>query len=153
MEKPVNQIPVYYQNREYAVKQEQLQKWEASREADRQFADEVHRRAKESLSSHEIGELVDDLIRNYGLERAMVMLARTVQFREQDTQLSLYVRIHAAKRPTGFNESPSEIDPCICCQMLPALALDALYRKMAERFDERTIPEDLENEDEAEQER
>ena len=148
----MNQIPLYYQNRVYAEKKGQLKEWEASYEADKRLADEVQQRANESLSSSEIGELVDDLIRNYGLERAMCMLARTVQFRERDTQLSLYVRVHSANLPAAINESPNEIDPCICCHKLPSLALDALYRKMAERYEEQAISEELENEDEAEQE-
>ena len=146
----MNQIPFYYQSRVYAEKQGQLREWEASREADRRFADEVKKRADESLSSVEIGELVDDLIRNYGLERAMIMLARTVQFRAKDAELSDYVREHAANLPPHFNDGLDEIDPCICCE-LPDRILNAIYMKTAERT-EQTAAEEMEIEDEAEQE-
>ena len=147
----MNQPPFYYQSRVYAEKQGQLKEWEASRETDKWFVDEVERKAEESLSSHEIGELVNDLIRNYGLERAMMMLARTVQFRTKDAELSDYVRIHAANMPHYENGGLDEIDPCICCHLVPQ-TLDALYRKMSERVKEFMIIEELENEDETEQE-
>ena len=149
----MNQIPFYHLSRADAEKQGQFKEWETSREADEQFVDEVERRADESLSGHEIGELVDDLIRNYGLERAMIMLARTVQFRARDKHISDHVREHAAKLLLASNEEEEPIDPCIYPHKLPPRIADALYRQAAVRLDEQeNIIEEQENEDEAEQE-
>ena len=147
----MNRIPVYYFGRDYAEKHGQLKAWEESRKVDKQFADEVQKRAGETQSGREIEELADDLIRVYGLERAMTMLARTVHFRTRDAQVSDYIRENADNLPPDWSEWPDELDPCVCCE-LPDHALNALYLKTVAGLNAQVVYEDEENEDEQERE-
>ena len=74
-----------------------------------------------AFDTHELDLLIRDLIDNYGVERAMYVLSRTVQFREWDerfdkavcSRAKAFSFLDANQSDNKTSDYITDIDPCI----------------------------------------
>lgn len=100
----------------------------------------IEDRAATAMNTRELDSLISDLVEEYGVERAMYVLSRTVQFRDWDGRFSEIVKARAGdfefpdavkKLSADSHDNPNstdqtqayltELDPCV---------LDLMYRRL-----------------------
>ena len=119
-------IPVYYPSLEEASRNNEAPFWCDSYNVNMSCRNFIQDRAMTAMNTRELDSLIEDLIENYGVERAMYVLSRTVQFREWDERFDEAVREKAkgyefpdSKTQRDANHvDPTEryvmeVDPCV----------------------------------------
>ena len=130
-------IPIYYPSLEEAERNNEKEMWLESYQINMDCKHAIEDRAATAMTSRELDSLIEDLIQNYGVERAMYVLSRTVQFREWDERFSEIVKNRAgafefpdaakADIPGEKNQDDqtqgylTELDPCV---------LDLMYQRL-----------------------
>lgn len=94
-------IPVYYPSIETASSQDEKEMWMENRRINLDCKRFIEDRASAAYNTRELDLSIKDLVEQYGVERAMYVLARTVQYMEWDGRFSTVVRERAA----GFDFS------------------------------------------------
>ncbi len=119
-------IPVYYPSLEEADRNDERELWLESYNINMECIRTIEDRAMSAFNTRELDSLITDLAENYGVERAMYVLSRTVHFQEWDGRFNEVVRARAEMfRFPGAQCVKSnyitEIDPCIIDQIYMAL--------------------------------
>ena len=89
-------IPVYYPSIETASSQDEKEMWLENRRINLDCKRFIEDRASTAYNTRELDLFIKDLVEQYGVERAMYVLARTVQYMEWDGRFSAVVRERAA---------------------------------------------------------
>lgn len=89
-------IPVYYPSIETASRQDERELWLESRRINLDCKRFIEDRASTAYNTRELDLFIKDLVDQYGVERAMYVLSRTVQYMEWDGRFSAVVRERAA---------------------------------------------------------
>lgn len=92
-------IPVYYPSLEEAARSGEGALWCDSYNINMACRNFLQDRAAAALTAHELDELITDLVEDYGIDRAMYVLSRTVQFSKWDSRFDGAVR----ERAGGFD--------------------------------------------------
>ena len=74
-------IPVYYQSIEYAKENNQLELWRTSFKINLDLKGYLEDNASNYYNTYCLNELINTLVNNYGVERSMYLIARTVQYK------------------------------------------------------------------------
>ena len=118
-------IPVYYPSLEEADRNDERELWLESYHINMDCKRAIEDRAATAFNTGELDSLIKDLIENYGVERAMYVLSRTVQFREWDERFDKAVSSRAEAFSFSDTDKSSEqaeyqssdyiteIDPCV----------------------------------------
>ena len=88
-------IPVYYPSLEEAERADERDLWLESYNINMECRNAIADRAMTAFNSRETESFIKDLLEHYGVERAMYVLSRTVQYRDWDTSFSEIVRSSA----------------------------------------------------------
>jgi hypothetical protein len=91
-------IPVYYPSIETASRNGEKELWLESRRINLECKRFIEDRASTAYNTRELDMFIKDLVEQYGVERAMYVLSRTVQYMEWDGRFSAVVK----ERVTGF---------------------------------------------------
>lgn len=75
-------IPVYYPSIETASKQNEMELWRESRNINLDCKRFIEDRASTAYNTRELDLFIKDLVEQYGVERAMYVLSRTVQYKQ-----------------------------------------------------------------------
>lgn len=89
-------IPVYYPSIETASRQDEKELWMESRRINLECKRLIEDRASTAYNTRKLDLFIKDLVDQYGVERAMYVLSRTVQFMDWDGRFSTVVRERAA---------------------------------------------------------
>ena len=133
-------IPIYYPSLEEAERNNEKDLWLDSYNINMACKRAIEDRAATAMNTRELDSLIDDLVSEYGIERAMYVLSRTIQFRDWDGRFSEIVKNRAAgfefpdAAKAGVSEMSGEkktndrtqeyltaLDPC---------ALDQMYQRL-----------------------
>lgn len=129
-------IPVYYPSLEEAERNNEKEMWLESYKINMDCKRAIEDRAMTCYNTRELDALITDLVENYGVERAMYVLSRTIQFGDWDGRFSEVVKERAsgfefpdavksaAELPDGADrtqEYVTALDPCV---------LDLIYQKL-----------------------
>lgn len=119
-------IPVYYPSLEEASRNNEASFWCDSYNINMDCKNFIQDRAMTAYSTHELDALIEDLVNYYGVERAMYVLSRTVQFNKWDERFGAIVRDKAdtfqfhdssEKRDENHVDPTSryvtQLDPCV----------------------------------------
>ena len=130
-------IPVYYPSLEEAERNDEKELWLESYQINMDCKRTIEDRAATAMTSRELDSLIEDLISNYGTERALYVLSRTIQFRDWDERFSEIVKSRggafafpdaaesgiSGERNTDDRTQGylTEIDPCVLDLMVQRL--------------------------------
>ena len=115
-------IPVYYPSLEEADRNDEQELWLESYKINMECKRAIEDRAMTAFNTRELDSLIADLAENYGVERALYVLSRTVQYHDWNERFSEIVRARA-----GLFIYPDartinlKTDPCILNQIFIAL--------------------------------
>jgi len=101
-------IPVYYPSLEQASRNDESAFWCDSYNINMDCRNFIQDRAATALNTIELDSLIEDLVNHYGIERAMYVLSRTVQFSKWDERFTAVVKEKADTFP--FPDSAKEYD-------------------------------------------
>ena len=166
-------IPVYYPSLEEAERSNERNLWLDSYKLNMACRNAIANSELTAFNSRKTESFIKDLVRIYGVERAMYVLSRTVQYRDWDTGFSEIVRSRAnafifpdmqstdalnAKTPNEklFSDRTnnyyiSQIDPCILDHIyleLMKIEIDNNMASHAEHFE--ILRDETDNSEEAE---
>lgn len=132
-------IPIYYPSLEEAQRNNEKEMWLESYKINMDCKHAIEDRAATAMNTRELDSLIGDLVEEYGVERAMYVLSRTIQFRDWDGRFSEIVKSRAAgfefpdaTKTDIFDEKNNddktqgyltEIDPCV---------LNLMYQRLME---------------------
>lgn len=74
-------IPVYYPSIEYAKENGELEQWRESYEINLDLKRYLEDNASNHYNTYRLNELMDTLTENYGVERSIYLIAKTVQYK------------------------------------------------------------------------
>lgn len=142
-------IPVYYPSLEEAAQKDEAALWCDSYNINMDCRNFIQDKAMTAMSSRELDALIGELVRTYGVERAMYVLSRTIQFSDWDARFDQAVLDRAAKTDFPDARTPreayqvdptaryvAEIDPCVA---------NAIFIKLMELEDEQELTTQTEN--------
>lgn len=89
-------IPVYYPSIETASRRAETGLWMESNLINLDCKRFIEDRASTAYNTRELDIFIKDLVEQYGVERAMYVLSRTVQYKEWDGRFSTVIRERAA---------------------------------------------------------
>lgn len=89
-------IPVYYQSIEAAIRQGERELWLENHRINLECKRFIEEEASKAYNTRELDLFIKDLVEQYGVERAMYVLARTVQYMDWDGRFSTVVKERAA---------------------------------------------------------
>ena len=119
-------IPVYYPSLEEAGRSEESALWCDSYNISLSCRNFIQDKAMTAFNTRELDEFIHDLVENYGIERAMYVLSRTIQFSDWDARFdkavldrakefdfpdSAHKRREHQTDPTG--RYVTDLDPCV----------------------------------------
>ena len=81
-------IPIYYPSLEEAQRNNEKEMWLESYKINMDCKHAIEDRAATAMNTRELDSLIGDLVEEYGVERAMYVLSRTIQFRDWDGRFS-----------------------------------------------------------------
>lgn len=133
-------IPVYYPSLEEAERNNEKEMLLESYKINMDCKRAIEDRAATAMNTRELDSLISDLVEEYGVELAMYVLSRTVQFRDWDGRFSEIVKARAgefefpdAEKKLSADSSEgsknadqtqaylTELDPCV---------LDLMYQRL-----------------------
>ena len=119
-------IPVYYPSLEEASRNEEAALWCDSYNISLSCRNFIQDKAMTAFNTRELDEFIQELVENYGIERAMYVLSRTIQFSDWDARFDKAVLDRAkgfdfpdsaVKRPERQVDPTgryvTDIDPCV----------------------------------------
>lgn len=89
-------IPVYYPSIEAAIRQGERELWLENHRINLECKRFIEEGASKAYNTRELDLFIKDLVEQYGVERAMYVLARTVQYMDWDGRFSTVVKERAA---------------------------------------------------------
>lgn len=89
-------IPVYYLSIEAAIRQGERELWLENHRINLECKRFIEERASKAYNTRELDLFIKDLVEQHGVERAMYVLARTVQYMDWDGRFSTVVKERAA---------------------------------------------------------
>ena len=142
-------IPVYYPSLEEAARKDEAALWCDSYNINMDCRNFIQAKAMTVMNSRELDSFIGELVRFYGVERAIYVLSRTVQFSDWDSRFDQAVLDRAgqtdfpdARTPRDENHVDpttryvTEIDPC---------AANAIFMKLMELEEEQEATAQMEN--------
>lgn len=92
-------IPIYYPSLEEASRGDEQQLWLDSYKINMECRRFIEDRAMTAYNTRELDSFIEDLVQDYGVERAMYVLSRTVSYKEWNGRFDEVVR----ERAKGFD--------------------------------------------------
>ena len=142
-------IPVYYPSLEEAARKDEAALWCDSYNINSDGLNFIQAKAMTVMNSRELDSFIGELVRFYGVERAIYVLSRTVQFSDWDSRFDQAVLDRAgqtdfpdARTPRDENHVDpttryvTEIDPCVA---------NAIFMKLMELEEEQEAIAQMEN--------
>ena len=142
-------IPVYYPSLEEAARKDEAALWRDSYNINMDCRNFIQDKAMTAMNSRELDSFIGELVRFYGVERAIYVLSRTVQFSDWDSRFDQAVLDRAgqtdfpdARTPRDENHVDpttryvTEIDPCVA---------NAIFMKLMELEEEQEAIAQMEN--------
>ena len=142
-------IPVYYPSLEEAARKDEAALWRDSYNINMDCRNFIQDKAMTAMNSRELDSFIGELVRFYGVERAIYVLSRTIQFSDWDSRFDQTVLDRAgqtdfpdARTPRDENHVDpttryvTEIDPC---------AVNAIFMKLMELEEEQEATTQMEN--------
>ena len=142
-------IPVYYPSLEEASRKHEAVLWCDSYNINMDCRNFIQDKAMTAMNSRELDSFIGELVRFYGVERAIYVLSRTIQFFDWDSRFDQAVLDRAgrtdfpdAKVPRDTNHVDpttryvTEIDPCVA---------NAIFMKLMELEEEQEATAQMEN--------
>ena len=142
-------IPVYYPSLEEAARKGEAALWCDSYNINMDCRNFIQDKAMTAMNSRELDSFIGELVRFYGVERAIYVLSRTIQFSDWDSRFDQTVLDRAgqtdfpdARTPRDENHVDpttryvTEIDPCVA---------NAIFMKLMELEEEQEAIAQMEN--------
>ena len=142
-------IPVYYPSLEEAARKDEAALWCDSYNINMDCRNFIQDKAMTAMNSRELDSFIGELVRVYGVERAIYVLSRTIQFSDWDSRFDQTVLDRAgqtdfpdARTPRDENHVDpttryvTEIDPCVA---------NAIFMKLMELEEEQEAIAQMEN--------
>mgnify|MGYP001029302159 FL=1 len=142
-------IPVYYPSLEEAARKDEAALWCDSYNINMDCRNFIQDKAMTAMNSRELDSFIGELVRFYGVERAIYVLSRTIQFSDWDSRFDQTVLDRAgqtdfpdARTPRDENHVDpttryvTEIDPCVA---------NAIFMKLMELEEEQEATTQMEN--------
>lgn len=142
-------IPVYYPSLEEAGRNHETALWCDSYNINMSCRNFIQDKAMTAMNSRELDLLIEELVKCYGVDRAIYVLSRTIQYSEWDSRFEQAVLDRAGKTAFPDAHTPRdenhvdpttryivEIDPCI---------VNAVFVKLMELEDEQEQTNNVEN--------
>lgn len=142
-------IPVYYPSLEEAARKDEAALWRDSYNINMDCRNFIQDKAMTAMNSRELDSFIGELVRFYGVERAIYVLSRTIQFSDWDSRFDQAVLDRAgqtdfpdARTPRDGNHVDpttryvTEIDPCVA---------NAIFMKLMELEEEQEATTQMEN--------
>lgn len=142
-------IPVYYPSLEEAGRNHETALWCDSYNINMSCRNFIQDKAMTAMNSQELDLLIEELVKCYGVDRAIYVLSRTIQYSEWDSRFEQAVLDRAGKTAFPDAHTPRdenhvdpttryivEIDPCI---------VNAVFVKLMELEDEQEQTNNVEN--------
>ena len=142
-------IPVYYPPLEEAARKDEAALWRDSYNINMDCRNFIQDKAMTAMNSRELDSFIGELVRFYGVERAIYVLSRTIQFSDWDSRFGQAVLDRAgqtdfpdARTPRDENHVDpttryvTEIDPCVA---------NAIFMKLMELEEEQEATAQMEN--------
>ena len=142
-------IPVYYPSLEEAARKDEAALWCDSYNINMDCRNFIQDKAMTAMNSRELDSFIGELVRFYGVERAIYVLSRTIQFSDWDSRFDQAVLDRAgqtdfpdARTPRDENhvdpttQYVTEIDPCVA---------NAIFMKLMELEEEQETTTQMEN--------
>ena len=142
-------IPVYYPSLEEAARKDETALWCDSYNINVNCRNFIQDKAMTAMNSRELDSFIGELVRFYGVERAIYVLSRTVQFSDWDSRFDQAVLDRAgqtdfpdARTPRDENHVDpttryvTEIDPCVA---------NAIFMKLMELEEEQEAIAQMDN--------
>lgn len=132
-------LPVYLQSARYAMEHSEIETWRESYHANlackRALEGTEELSAVRAYNSYKIKEFVDGIIGDYGIERPLYIIARTIQFKDYDGRFSGKLKDWASEYSfPDMNNNPdyswnyiSDVHPC---------ALNEIAKELIKRQEE-----------------
>ena len=137
-------IPVYYPSLEEAARKDEAALWCDSYNINMDCRNFIQAKAMTVMNSRELDSFIGELVRFYGVERAIYVLSRTIQFSDWDARFDQAVLDRAGKTDFPDTRAPreahqigpttryiTEIDPCV---------VNAVFVRLMELEDEQEEP-------------
>ena len=147
-------IPVYYPSLEEAARKDEAALWCDSYNINMDCRNFIQDKAMTAMNSRELDSFIGELVRFYGVERAIYVLSRTIQFSDWDSRFDQTVLDRAgqtdfpdARTPRDENHVDpttryvTEIDPCVA---------NAIFMKLMELEEEQEATTQMENDGQTE---
>ena len=147
-------IPVYYPSLEEAARKDEAALWCDSYNINMDCRNFIQDKAMTAMNGRELDSFIGELVRFYGVERAIYVLSRTIQFSDWDSRFDQTVLDRAgqtdfpdARTPRDENHVDpttryvTEIDPC---------AVNAIFMKLMELEEEQEATAQMGNDGQAE---
>lgn len=147
-------IPVYYPSLEEAARKDEAALWRDSYNINMDCRNFIQDKAMTAMNSRELDSFIGELVRFYGVERAIYVLSRTIQFSDWDSRFDQAVLDRAgqtdfpdARTPRDENHVDpttryvTEIDPCVA---------NAIFMKLMELEEEQEATTQMENDGQTE---
>ena len=142
-------IPVYYPSLEEAARKDEAALWCDSYNINMSCRNFIQDKAMTAFNTRELDAFIEELVRCYGVERAIYVLSRTIQFSDWDSRFGQAVLDRAgqtdfpdARTPRDENHVDpttryvTEIDPCVA---------NAIFMKLMELEEEQEATAQMEN--------
>ena len=142
-------IPVYYPSLEEAARKDEAALWCDSYNINMDCRNFIQAKAMTVMNSRDLDSFIGELVRFYGVERAIYVLSRTIQFSDWDSRFGQAVLDRAgqtdfpdARTPRDENHVDpttryvTEIDPCVA---------NAIFMKLMELEEEQEATAQMEN--------
>lgn len=142
-------IPVYYPSLEEAARKDEAALWCDSYNINMDCRNFIQDKAMTAMNSRELDSFIGELVRFYGVERAIYVLSRTIQFSDWDSRFGQAVLDRAeqtdfpdARTPRDENhvdpttQYVTEIDPCVA---------NAIFMKLMKLEEEQETTTQMEN--------
>lgn len=142
-------IPVYYPSLEESARKDEAALWCDSYNINMDCRNFIQDKAMTAMNSRELDSFIGELVRFYGVERAIYVLSRTIQFSDWDSRFDQAVLDRAgqtdfpdARTPRDENHVDpttryvTEIDPCVA---------NAIFMKLMELEEEQEATAQMEN--------
>ena len=142
-------IPVYYPSLEEASRRNEAALWCDSYNINMDCRNFIQDKAMTAMNSRDLDSFIGELVRFYGVERAIYVLSRTIQFSDWDSRFGQAVLDRAgqtdfpdARTPRDENHVDpttryvTEIDPCVA---------NAIFMKLMELEEEQEATAQMEN--------
>lgn len=142
-------IPVYYPSLEEAARKDEAALWCDSYNINMDCRNFIQDKAMTAMNSRELDSFIGELVRFYGVERAIYVLSRTIQFSEWGSRFNQAVLDRAgqtdfpdARTPRDQNHVDpttryvTELDPCVA---------NAIFMKLMGLEEEQEATTQMEN--------